>query len=188
MFPNLAYITGYSKTIMSDKMSYVDVIKHTLQVDCTMIFIRLSFILSLLFVFPNTIFYRIALLFLVAFFIFFINVNFILSGLIGILMAIVYIGAIMILIGYTCAICPNLNVNSNFSFIYCLPLSLLFIFPSLTLERSNSYNFSFKSDIVDYFYNFNGGLIFFTIIFMLFLILLIVTSQYSNPKGPFRSL
>jgi len=102
------------------------------------------------------------------------------------MLVIVYVGAIIVLIGYICAIRPNLILEPDFSFssLYILIIASIFILYSM--------NFSFidlcTRTIVDYFYRFQGIFIFITLALILFVTLLIVTSQYSVPKGPFRSI
>jgi len=102
------------------------------------------------------------------------------------MLIIVYVGAMIVLIGYICAISPNLSVEPDYSIVYTfvviLPLFILF----------NYFDFSYFSlttfTIVDYFYSYQGVIIFFILIIILFVTLLIVTTQYSVPKGPFRSI
>jgi hypothetical protein len=107
--------------------------------------------------------------------------------LIIILIVVVYVGAMIILIGYICAVSPNLVTRPSFSYFGLVFLSMLFTFVfnrafvSMGLE-------SFKvGTLLDFFFRDWGVSVFVLIIFMLFLTLIIVTSQYRSPQGPFRS-
>ena len=92
----------------------------------------------------------------------------------------------MILIGYICAVRPNLNLEPNYS---NLGLFLILFLSFIILNKFNHQQFSSRSStLVEYFYSFQGIFIFITLVFILFLTLLIVTSQYSLPQGPLRSL
>ena len=109
-----------------------------------------------------------------------------LSFLTVFILIIVYVGAIIVLIGYICAISPNLILEPDYSFMYLYFIVVLFFY------IFNKTNFSFidfaSATIVDYFYRFQGIFMFVILVLMLFVTLLIVTSQYSVPKGPFRSI
>lgn len=109
-----------------------------------------------------------------------------LTFLTAFMLVIVYVGAMMVLIGYICAICPNLSVEPDFSFVY---IFLVFLPIFFFFSHINFTYFSItRSTMVDYFYSYQGVLIFFILVTMLFVTLLIVTTQYSVPKGPFRSV
>jgi choline-glycine betaine transporter len=97
---------------------------------------------------------------------------------------IVYLGAIIILIGYICAIRPNINLIPTFNLIPLLNILFYFILfvPNSSSQLNTNINY------IDFFYNFSGYYIFILLIFILFFILIIVTSQYSCPKGPFRTI
>lgn len=91
----------------------------------------------------------------------------------------------MVLIGYICAIRPNLILEPDYSIVYIFFVSIVF---SWLLSIYNFSNFNIITrTIVDYFYSYQGIFIFFCLVIILFVTLLIVTSQYSVPKGPFRS-
>ncbi len=139
-----------------------------------------------MFIYKNSLFYVISLL-LIRFSVLRYIVLYSYINLLTVLMlVIVYVGAIIVLIGYICAIRPNLILEPDFSFssLYILIIASIFILYSM--------NFSFidlcTRTIVDYFYRFQGIFIFITLALILFVTLLIVTSQYSVPKGPFRSI
>lgn len=149
--------------------------------------ILLSLLFIRMFVYVNTLYYRIVLLAIVLSLLYILVSNLILHTLTIIIVAIVYIGAIIILIGYTCAICPNLILTpSHLRSVLSLFLILtpFFIFPT---NFSPVFNRTFVP-MTTYFYSYRGVLVFLRLIFMLFITLLMVTSQYITPKGPFRSV
>lgn len=104
-----------------------------------------------------------------------------------ILIVVVYVGAIIILIGYICAVSPNLVTSPSFNYLGLVFAS--FIFSFLFSMTSNSVGLErFKTGtLLDFFFRDYGVVIFVVIVLMLFLTLLIVTSQYRSPQGPFRS-
>lgn len=136
-------------------------------------------------VFANTLYYTISLLLIAVVVLFWLTSFGFLSSLTIVIICIVYLGAIIILIGYVCAVSPNIKLVSYHSFFtYFLLISL----PVQSLVSSTTFSFTgLKFSIVEYFYCSSGMLSFFTLIFMLFITLLIVTSQYVTPRGPFRS-
>jgi hypothetical protein len=102
------------------------------------------------------------------------------------ILVIVYVGAIIVLIGYICAIRHNLVLEPNYNVVYLFLFLLPFIF---VFSYSNIFIFELNSStIVDYFYSYQGVSMFFVLVTILFITLLIVTSQYSVPQGPFRSV
>jgi len=137
-----------------------------------------------MFVFVNSLYYSIVLLISIIRILFFLVSNSFINTLTIIIFLIIYIGAIIVLIGYVCAVSPNIITSPSFSY-----LSILLLLPLLVTSPSFSYfslNLSNYS-IVDYFYRSYGFSLFFLVIFILFLILILVTSQYVIPSGPFRS-
>jgi len=102
------------------------------------------------------------------------------------MLIIVYVGAIIVLIGYICAISPNLVLEPDYSLVYVfiLLLSRFFILDSFSSPVFNISAFT----LVDFFYSFQGLFVFVSLVLILFLTLLMVTSQYSVPQGPLRSL
>jgi hypothetical protein len=101
------------------------------------------------------------------------------------MLLIIYVGAIIILIGYVCAVCPNVNFSSNTKYLYSFVIfSLLsaFMTPSAFMAPS-----AFMP-VFNFFYSSSGVSVFILLVFMLFIILLVVTSYYFSPKGPFRSV
>lgn len=106
------------------------------------------------------------------------------------ILIIVYSGAMIILIGYICAVCPNLVLSSfidlfKVSIILFLGFRYFIYFQNFMGELNLTVNLNF---MVDYFYTYWGFLIFVILILILFIVLLIVTSQYMSPKGPLRSI
>jgi hypothetical protein len=171
---------------MSDQMSYVDVIKYTFTGLLRMFFfISLSLLSTLLF--PNSLYFVFILLSNVILVLYYLVSSLCLSVLTILIFLIVYLGAIIILIGYICAVCPNLNLSSSVILSPLISLSLLstlllsyLTFPSLPLSS--------VSTVTEFFYSSSGLFVFAVLILILFLTLLIVTSQYSTPTGPFRSV
>jgi hypothetical protein len=106
--------------------------------------------------------------------------------LIIILIVVVYVGAIIILIGYICAVSPNLVTTPSFNYLRVIFLSILFTyFFNFGFIRGSE---RFKSGtLLDFFFRDWGVHMFILMVFMLFFTLIIVTSQYSSPQGPFRS-
>ena len=153
-----------------------------------MIFIFLVMIfIFLMFVFSNSLFYIISLLFVsLLTLIYLTSINYV-SVLMFLLIIIIYIGAIIIFIGYICAICPNIKFTYN---IFIFPLIAFFSIFVIIFIRSLNIRFMYlKSDtLLDYLFRNWGFIIFIIIVFMLFITLLIVTSQHSSPQGPFRSV
>merc|ERR1712127_254573 len=140
--------------------------------------ILLLFIILTMFIYKNSLYYTMSLLMISFTVLGFLTLNTCINFLTAFILIIVYVGAMIVLIGYICAISPNLILEPDYSILYFF--SIYFIFTFLF----TSYNFSLfnlrVSTIVDYFYSYQG-------VFIFFVTLLIVTSQYSVPKGPFRS-
>lgn len=138
-------------------------------------------------VFCNVLFYIISLLALSIIVLFWLVRSNQLSTLMFLLILIVYVGAIMILIGYVCAVSPNFNLTpiyENYWLIVFLPIIYFFYESYLGVLRESA-----KSGaLLDYFFRSWGFFFFLIVVFMLFLTLLIVTSQYRSPQGPFRSI
>lgn len=109
-----------------------------------------------------------------------------LNTLTAFILVIVYVGAMMVLIGYICAISPNLVLEPDYSLVYLFSiiLSSFLILDSFSRPVFNISTFT----LVDFFYSYQGLFVFISLVFILFLTLLIVTSQYSVPQGPLRSL
>ena len=129
--------------------------------------------------FPNSIYYTIVLLRFRLLFLYYLASSFSLRVLLFLAIVIVYVGAMMVLIGYICAISPNVSFKST-----SLPLPLI-LFLSVLFPFSTSPSLCYlpSPDLASFFYTEIGVTLFVT----LFVTLLIVTTQYSSPKGPFRS-
>ena len=143
-------------------------------------------ILITIFIFKNSLFYTIALLLITFLVLCYLALNRYLTFLRAFILVIVYVGAIIVLIGYICAIRPNLVLEPRYNNIFVLSIIffLIIIFDSIAFST-----FSLTtSTIVDYFYSYQGIYIFLVLVLILFITLLIVTSQYSVPRGPFRSV
>jgi hypothetical protein len=137
---------------------------------------------SLIFVFSNTLSYVLILLCLVrALIALLVSCN-ALRGLVGLIVCIVYVGAMMILIGYICAVSPNLITASSRVTTLFLVTAAIVLFLGLPSPLLYS-----PSSVLSYFYGV-GAQLFVIIAFMLFFTLLIVSCQYSHPQSPFRSL
>lgn len=149
--------------------------------------ILLSLIFLRILVYVNTLYYSLILLLIVLSSIYFLVRNHIMHPLTILMLSIVYIGAIIILIGYICAISPNLILS---------PLSLgitFYILFFIIINTTLSYSHSLVLDqhfipMTNYFYSSVGTPVFGLLVFILFMTLLIVTSQYITPKGPFRAV
>lgn len=151
----------------------------------TIIIVFLFVSIFSMFLFPNTIYFSLNLLLVVFTTLSFLFYSNIITSLTVLMLLIVYVGAMMILIGYVCAVCPNVNFSvtpGSYSLIFLLT-PLIFLLTPLSFSTPSSYFSSFN-----FFYTTLGLPIFLVVVFMLFLILLIVTSYYVSPKGPFRSV
>lgn len=150
-----------------------------------MLLILLTLALSL-FIYLNSLYFTLALLALVVLCMLYLVYLNVVSRLTAVMLAIIYIGAIIVLIGYICAVSPNLNIEPN-----SFPKSgLLFIFISFILFQPWVPSDSIYAglSLADHFYSVYGVVFFLTLVLMLFVTLLMVTSQYLVPKGPFRSV
>ena len=78
----------------------------------------LSLIFSLLFIYKNPLFYISALLITSIISFMYLVLNSFVSTLTGLILVIIYVGAIIILIGYICAVSPNLILKRNYNYIY----------------------------------------------------------------------
>jgi len=130
-------------------------------------------------------FYRLRLLFISILTLYFIVNKGIISPLSALILVIVYVGAMMILVGYICAVTPNLYIEPDYKY---LSLGFIASVTSVFLFSSNTHYFSKITNLVDYFYSEKGVLLFFFLVLILFITLLIVTTHDNSPRGPFRSL
>nr|AOP18527.1 NADH dehydrogenase subunit 6 [Brachionus rotundiformis] len=147
----------------------------------------LSFLFLSMFVYVNTLYFSMVLLVIVLSLMYILVSNHMLHTLTMLMLAIVYIGAMMILIGYICAICPNLILTPLY--LSALVYLLFFLVPQTVMPMDVNLVLDQQYiPMVNYFYSTLGGSVFITLILMLFITLLMVTSQYMTPKGPFRSV
>ena len=149
-----------------------------------------SFVLIfLLFIFPNSLFYSLSLILFSSFVLIYLVTNSFLSLLVLFMFLIVYLGAIIILIGYICAISPNLTLKSSWAFRFSGSSLLFFSLFGILYPLIPSPSYSASVDILSrFFYSSFGIFILIFLILCLFLTLLIVTSQFLSPKGPFRAI
>lgn len=165
-------------------MSYVDVVKYAPWADYRMLSLLLLLSLSL-FIFKNSLYFTMMLLIISMLTLSYLVLKTRVTALTAFMLIIVYVGAMIVLIGYICAVSPNLSLEPDYS------ISWLFftLVPSVALLEG----FSFPSmnstvfTLADFFYSFHGLYMFLSLVFILFITLLIVTSQYSVPQGPLRS-
>jgi len=146
----------------------------------------LLFLTFSLFVFKNSLYFTMILLAISILTLSSLVLNTYLNSLTAFMLVIVYVGAMIVLIGYICAIRPNLVLEPDYSILYVFLVLLLafWLLNSFSVPVFNTSTFT----LTDFFYSFQGLFIFMSLVFILFLTLLIVTSQYSVPQGPFRSL
>jgi len=140
-----------------------------------------------MFVFVNSLYYTLRLLTLTVVLLAALVLSLNISVLTMIMLCIVYLGAMMVLIGYICAICPNIvtsPVTSAYSFLFisCVFFSLYFV------RLTSPINSPLSLNMVEFFYSAQGLSVFLVVLTMLFVTLLMVTCQYLTPKGPFRSV
>lgn len=151
-----------------------------------MVSVVLILLVFRLFLFPNRLFFVFSLL-LIVFWCVLGSVKLgILSVLVALLICIIYVGAIIIIIGYVCAVAPNVGVSASLSIS---PLLLALVGGGLSLTRSGVPAVpACLADLGRVLYSYYGWLFLSLTVAMLFFVLLIVTSQFYNPAGPFRSL
>ena len=147
------------------------------------------FLIFLIFLFPSVMFLTINLILLVCIMLFILNLSGLVGGLTSIIIAVVYIGAIIILFGYICAICPNVlfSTPAYIELFYSIMLFIVILFSLFTFNHLNMNFVSSSEPLTRFFYSLDGCLVLYFLASILFLCLLIVTRQYLFPKGPFRS-
>jgi len=152
--------------------------------DYSMLSVLLALSLSL-FIFKNSLYFTMILLLISMLTLSYLVLKTWVSCLTAFMLIIVYVGAIIVLIGYICAVRPNLSLEPDYS--------LTWVFLLLVASASFLGGFRYPAldstvfTLADFFYSFQGLFIFFSLVLMLFFTLLIVTSQYSVPQGPLRS-
>jgi hypothetical protein len=148
--------------------------------------LSLLFLTITLFVFKNSLYFTITLLAISMLTLASLVLNTYLRTLTAFMLVIVYVGAIIVLIGYICAISPNLVLEPDFRLVSPF-VAIFFTFALFEDFKAPTFNLS-TFTLVDFFYSYQGLFVFLSLVFILFLTLLMVTSQYSVPQGPFRSL
>ena len=121
--------------------------------------------------------------------------NYFMRSILGVIVILVYLGAIIILIGYVCAVTPNFIARLNFKAHVYLPIifsffPLIYLFTSLFFPQ-NSFYLSFPTIKISIFlFNSFSGLILLCL-FIILLLLTLIMSTYlgvkSSMTGPFRS-
>jgi hypothetical protein len=135
-------------------------------------------ILIAMLVFPSTIVYSLSLVIYVTFLVVYIVTYSFVSGLLGLLILLVYVGAIMVIIRYICAVSPNIKYTYSLrvvalgSFMLFLRL-LVFTLPPLSpLPQPETLSPSFL---------FTDLGIWFAIILCLFILIVLMYSTYTSP-------
>jgi len=140
-----------------------------------------------IFVFVNTMYYTLALLLVTCLAVFTLVTSAMLQPLTGIMLLLVYLGAMIILIGYICAVSPNfiiVSFSNLFASRIVAAVGLISLsFTPLTFVAARSVR-----SPLPFFFRRHGLFVFTVIALILFITLLMVTSQYFSPKGPFRSV
>lgn len=137
-------------------------------------------------IFSNALFYTVSLLAISLIVLTWVVCSNLIRTLMFLLVIIVYVGAIIIFIGYICAVCPNFVITPNYNYSYLVLLvSLIYL---LTFKRSYVISCTKQGRLLDYFFRNWGVMTFVLVALILFSTLLIVTSQYRSPQGPFRSI
>jgi hypothetical protein len=118
----------------------------------------------------------------------YLSINSVVTSFVVVVILIVYSGAVMVLIGYVSAVSPNFISHPSFSFTVILRFLVILVGArSQVLRLVAPLPHSTEVSFVDFFYSSAGCVVFLILLFSLFATLLIVTSQYLCPNGPFRS-
>jgi len=141
----------------------------------------MSLILLMMFIFPNSMFFTFSLILFISLSLGILTSTGALQPLIAIMFLLVYLGAVVILIGYICAVSPNIVTTPSKVF-----LILGFLIPLISSSMPPLSQTLFTPS--SFFLSSSGISTFILIAVMLFVCLLLVSSQYSSPKGPFRSV
>lgn len=144
----------------------------------------LTFLFYSMFYFVNTLYFTLVLILRVVSFSLYSVYLGVISSLFAVVLIIIYVGAMMIFIGYICAISPNILFTSSLSYLtltLVIPFSLCFacMYPSF---NSN------LAPLRDFLYSSSGIFLFVLVAVVLFLVLMVVSSQFFSPQGPFRSI
>lgn len=154
--------------------------------------IIVSFILLLtvlMLIYCNTLFYTLSLLVISSILLLSLLSLNLIHGLTVLVVLVVYLGAMMVLIGYVCAVSPNLLIGSSVrGFMGLITFRVMYLLSLFLDSYIFSSDTSLYSSVSSFFFSSFGLVPLATVLLMLFLVLLIVTAQHTLPKGPFRSL
>ena len=147
----------------------------------------ISLFLIRLFVYTNSLYYSIFLIAFCLLILSYLVLMFSINILICFIFLIVYLGAMIVIIGYICCVTPNINLEPDYNWFYMIFLSFtVLVRPMYRFLVFPFYGTSLQQAIL--IYSFDMVLVFFTIVTILFLTLLGVRTPPSSPQGPFRSL
>lgn len=153
---------------------------------------KVSFVLLLtvlMMIYCNTLFYTLSLLAISSYLLLSLLSLNLVHGLTVLVVLVVYLGAMIVLIGYVCAVSPNLLIGSPLRASSGVVLfGLLYVLALLVDSYSFSYSTSSFRLVGSFFFSSFGWVPLAVVLLMLFLVLLMVTAQHTLPKGPFRSL
>lgn len=130
-------------------------------------------------VYPRTIVYRLRLVRYVTFLVSFIVTHSLVSGLLGLLILLVYVGAIMVIVSYICAVSPNIKYSRSLSvgvicsFVCCLTLLSLTL-PSVTCPQPSPERLSPS-------FLFSDMGVWFVLVLCLFMLIVLIYSTYTSP-------
>ncbi len=114
--------------------------------------------------------------------------NSVIPGVLGFLILLVYLGAIIILLAYVCAVVPNLHYNTSLSFtnlfLFFSCLTLFLVLNLFTFIPSSESLITFN--LARFFYSIKGVIIFFLVVIIM-LVILYTTSTTSQVSRPIRS-
>lgn len=144
----------------------------------------LFLVLTTLLLFKRAMFYSLLLVFYSAVSLFLLTLGAHINPVTALLIVLVYVGARIVSIGYICAVSPNLLLEPWYG--YFAPLSVLGPPAVLGLGAPHFVVGESPLYLLDFFYAQPGVAVFIILVVMLFLTLLMVTSQYYSPRGPFR--
>ena len=115
-----------------------------------------------------------------------IVLNNLLRGLLCLIIITVYLGAIIILISYVCAVCPNLCIKQSKAFFSLLTHPA---FLSCLLRRASTRSFFLVREThICLLFTPLAYKVLLLLLIYIFVILLSVTTQFTFPQGPFRSI
>jgi len=140
-----------------------------------------------MYVYINSMFYSLFLIFFCMFVLSYLTLIQSISPLVCFAFLIVYLGAIIVIIGYICCVTPNINMEPNYKALtllviplirYYVPVANFYVYPNILVSTTVLGSSLYSQDFI---------FILFIIIISLFLTLLRVTTP-PTPQGPFRSV